>query len=273
MASYSMEDIELIRRKSDVSYEEAVTMLDYHSGNVARVLDDLERSGRMKKESKGNPVQGKERSKFMNFVSQLYRTRVKVKKDDTVIINLSVIFMVLAVLMLSPHLVLVGLLLGLVFGYRISIDKDDEAFRSDSVESLVHSAADNVKNAVNGISREINHAVEKKQARKEEKKADEAAANPVNESVNDSADMKTDMAENTKAEEKAEAEITVEAENETMPLSTRMPDLNAGIVRDLEKDVEGSGVPRIQIPVRVESNEGTVEVETGDDGYHTATIG
>ena len=81
------------------------------------------------------------------------------------------------------------------------------------------------------------------------------------------------MAENTKAEEKAEAEITVEAENETMPLSTRMPDLNAGIVRDLEKDVEGSGVPRIQIPVRVESNEGTVEVETGDDGYHTATIG
>lgn len=36
MASYTIEDIELIRRKSGISYQEAVSLLDYHNGNVAR---------------------------------------------------------------------------------------------------------------------------------------------------------------------------------------------------------------------------------------------
>ena len=34
MASYTIEDIELIRRKSGISYQEAVSLLDYHNGNV-----------------------------------------------------------------------------------------------------------------------------------------------------------------------------------------------------------------------------------------------
>ena len=50
MASYTIEDIELIRRKSGISYQEAVALLDYHNGNVARALIDLERNGRIKPE-------------------------------------------------------------------------------------------------------------------------------------------------------------------------------------------------------------------------------
>ena len=52
MASYSMEDIELIRRRSGMSYEEAIALLDYHDGSVARALVDLERNGRLKEEEK-----------------------------------------------------------------------------------------------------------------------------------------------------------------------------------------------------------------------------
>ena len=48
MASYTIEDIELIRRKSGISYQEAVSLLDYHNGNVARALVDLERNGPLK---------------------------------------------------------------------------------------------------------------------------------------------------------------------------------------------------------------------------------
>ena len=48
MAAYTIEDIELIRRKSGISYQEAVALLDYHNGNVARALVDLERNGRLK---------------------------------------------------------------------------------------------------------------------------------------------------------------------------------------------------------------------------------
>ena len=51
MAAYTIEDIELIRRKSGISYQEAVALLDYHNGNVARALVDLERNGRIKEGS------------------------------------------------------------------------------------------------------------------------------------------------------------------------------------------------------------------------------
>ena len=51
MERYTIEDIEFIRRKSGISYQEAVALLDYHNGNVARALVDLERNGRIKPES------------------------------------------------------------------------------------------------------------------------------------------------------------------------------------------------------------------------------
>ena len=50
MSGYTLEDIDIIRRKSGISYQEAVALLDYHNGNVARALVDLERSGKLKPE-------------------------------------------------------------------------------------------------------------------------------------------------------------------------------------------------------------------------------
>ena len=47
MESYTIEDIEVIRQKSNLSYQEAVALLDYHNGNLARALIDLERNGRL----------------------------------------------------------------------------------------------------------------------------------------------------------------------------------------------------------------------------------
>ena len=46
MEPYTIEDIELLRQKSGLSYQEAVALLDYHSGSVARALIDLEKHGR-----------------------------------------------------------------------------------------------------------------------------------------------------------------------------------------------------------------------------------
>ena len=50
MASYTIEDIEILRKKSGMTYQEAVALLDYHDGNLARALIDLEKNGRLKEE-------------------------------------------------------------------------------------------------------------------------------------------------------------------------------------------------------------------------------
>ena len=124
MASYTIEDIELIRKKSGISYQEAVALLDYHNGNVARALVDLERNGRIKPESQQKASSSSSgssqhsRGTLSRLLSKFYRFRLKVKKGDIVIANLSLLFSLLA-LMISPHLVIIAAILILVLAWTL----------------------------------------------------------------------------------------------------------------------------------------------------------
>ncbi len=254
MASYSMEDIDVIRRRSGLSYQEAVSMLDYHNGDVLRVLIDLEKKGKLKEEGKMETAQTtytgeKGKNKFMNFIQKMYRIRVKVQKGQTTIANLSVLYVALAVILFSPHLAILSLILGLLLGYRITIDQNDEAFRQEEAGDLVRTAADNVRNAVNTVSREIGNAMGKAQDR---------------------------GAESAKEEARETREIPVNpaaADEIKSPLNTAMPDLNAGILHDLDRKMNGPNVPVIQVPVQTESVDGSVRVNEEPNGYFTASVG
>ncbi len=81
-----------------------------------------------------------------NWFSLFYRTRVRVCKEQTVILNLSLLFSLLAVLS-APWLVAAGFLIALALGYRFSIEKNAAQF-SDDFDEVLRSAARNVKDAV-----------------------------------------------------------------------------------------------------------------------------
>ena len=160
MAAYTIEDIELIRRKSGISYQEAVALLDYHNGNVARALVDLERNGRIKSSAE----QPKKKHNFyayvnlefstglMSFLHKCYRARVKIRRENTPILNVSALFAALA-LLISPHLVIIAFIVCLVLGYKLSFDKHDHAFDGENLGQTVRSAAENVKASVEDIAR------------------------------------------------------------------------------------------------------------------------
>lgn len=161
MAAYTIEDIELIRRKSGISYQEAVALLDYHNGNVARALVDLERNGRIKEggdaPKKKNTASSHadvqiNKSSVMNFIHKCFRARIKIRREDTPILNVSVLFAALSVL-ISPHLVIIGAIVALVLGYKFSFDKHDHAFDGENLERTVRHAAENVKTSVNDFTR------------------------------------------------------------------------------------------------------------------------
>lgn len=157
MASYTIEDIELIRRKSGISYQEAVALLDYHNGNVARALVDLERNGRIKPEAEQKTTKtsaGHDKSRAMNVISRLYQARLKVKKDNITILNLSALFSILT-LLVSPHLVLIGVIVMLVLGYKVTFTKRDEDFVATNLEKMVRNAAQNVKDSVSSFAQEF----------------------------------------------------------------------------------------------------------------------
>lgn len=83
------------------------------------------------------------------WFSTLYRTRVKVLKGDVTIVNLSILFTVLAVLS-APWLALIGFAAALALGYRFSMERNAKDFSGDFQE-VVRGAAGNVKSAVDSV--------------------------------------------------------------------------------------------------------------------------
>ena len=82
------------------------------------------------------------------WFSFLYRTRIKVYKNQTMIINLSLLFSLLA-LSTAPWLAVAGLIIALALGYRFSIEKNAPQFSGD-FDEVVRDAAQNVKNTIDG---------------------------------------------------------------------------------------------------------------------------
>ena len=84
-----------------------------------------------------------------HIFSSLYRTRVKVQKQDTPILNLSLLFSLLAVGS-APWVGIAGLAAALALGYRFSIERNAPEFTGD-FEEVVRDAARNVKDAVGNV--------------------------------------------------------------------------------------------------------------------------
>ena len=152
MANYTIDDIEILRKKSGITYEEAVNLLEYHNGSLTRSLIDLEKNGRLKEDGPQTRAAGNgEQSGLKKLFNTLYRIRLMVKNKGVIVANLSVLFM-LATVMVAPHLAVIGLIVSLICGYRISVERNSPAFAADTFDSMVKTAKTNVQNTVQNFS-------------------------------------------------------------------------------------------------------------------------
>ncbi len=282
MEPYTIEDIELLRQKSGLSYQEAVALLDYHSGSVTRALIDLEKHGRLnpdhneRKEGNNNMNQntkkGETKEKALNLLQKLYRSRVKIRKGDTNIFNVSVLFAGLC-LLLAPHMTIAGIIVSMILGYQFSFTGMDPDFASENLEKMVKSAAQNAKSSMSSVVQSITNEtkdIQKKghikfelngnsdQKVKEEQKKDQT----------DAADHKTenlfgDEVNNLKNQAK-EIEETMDSFFESNPAATSYHSAYSAAA---------SSVPTLQVPVQAETRDGEVSEENDQDGYSTVTIG
>ncbi len=236
MATYTIEDIELIRRKSGISYQEAVALLDYHNGNVARALVDLERNGRIDPDADrtyqkprgaqgGKPGAAGKGNAVIDLLTKAYRARIKVSKDATPVLNLSVLFSILSVL-ISPHLVIIGVIVCLILGYKFSFEKNDADFAGENLERMVRSAADNVKSSVSDFAKGF--------------QSSSSSAGPAKEAAPENA---------------AERSYYARPAAQSAASATYRP-----------------SAPTLNVPVQVESQDGNVTIEKDSDGYSSATV-
>ena len=90
------------------------------------------------------------------------------------VVNLSSLF-VLLTLITAPHICIIGLIVALVLGYRINIDRDSREFSSETFDSMVKNARENVQHTVSSFAQQFSQSSGKAQ----EPKQEEADARPT----------------------------------------------------------------------------------------------
>lgn len=123
--NYTLEDVETLRSKAGLSYEEAVSLLDKYDGDLARALIELEKRGQ---------VNGKTDVKFnaeeiIEWIRKMWHkgmnTRIVIERRDEMLINLPVLFLIL-MLILGPYAVIVAAVLMLVTGCSVSLRGENQ---------------------------------------------------------------------------------------------------------------------------------------------------
>lgn len=174
MSAYTIEEVELLRRKTGMTYREAVEALESHDGNLARTLMELEKAGFLR-ESRNAAGEGGKRSAekrgevrqtAAGLLQKLYRCRVKVHKGSVPVINLSAVFAA-AALLFAPHITVAGVIVSMILGYRFSFSQMDEDFASDNLKKMVKNAAENARASVDSVVRSFSKETDKKPAEKE----------------------------------------------------------------------------------------------------------
>ena len=280
MEPYTIEDIELLRQKSGLSYQEAVAMLDYHNGSVARALIDLEKHGRLKntddeqkegtKHMEGTVKKGETKEKALNLLQKLYRCRVKIRKGDTNVFNVSVLFAGLC-LLLAPHMTIAGVIISMILGYQFSFTKMDPDFETESLEKMVKNAAQNAKSSVSSVVQSISNETKELQKKGNPKpemnintdKAEKKHEKREPEENKENKERFEDQVQDLKKQAK-ELEETMDSFFESNPAATSYHSAYSAA---------SSSVPTIQVPVQAETRDGEVTTEDDQDGYSSVTIG
>ena len=295
MEPYTIEDIELLRQKSGLSYQEAVALLDYHNGSIARALIDLEKHGRLngeknqEKEGMNEMNQKKQqtgkdesKNKAMNIIQKLYRSRVKIRKGETTIINVSVLFAILSLLPFAWPITIIGVVASVLLGYQFSFSGMDPDFESDNLEKMVKNAAQNAKSSVSSVVKTIATEEKKKENAVREQKNEKDDSDNQETGKNKTQELKIEVDEQEDHEDSGDDKQIFPEEMQSLRDQAR--ELEETMDSFFENNAAAntfhsaysaaaSGVPTIQVPVQAETRDGDISTEDDRDGYSTITIG
>jgi len=145
--SINLEQIDELRKRANVSYEDAKNALEQSEGNLIEALVYLEKQDKIKPEEKPCCE-----SSFLKKIKKLIKkgneTKLIVKKDDTVVLNICVTLSVILTIIATP-LVITALIFALVTNHKIRIQKkNDENFE-------VNKIFDKMSVAVNKVTTKI----------------------------------------------------------------------------------------------------------------------
>ncbi len=121
----TLEQIDELRNRVNVSYEEAKHTLEKNEGDLIKSIIELEKKKGRKNENKGN---------FKNTTDKLLSLRISVKsKEGESLINLPLV-LVLIVFVMAFWVILFGLVLAILTSCKIKIFRDKSSINVDDLK-------------------------------------------------------------------------------------------------------------------------------------------
>ncbi|MDF2503347.1 DUF4342 domain-containing protein [Clostridium sp.] len=142
--SVKVELIDELRKRANVSYEEAKDALEKFNGDLVEALIYLE---------KQNKVKNNEDSGFFATIKKIIKkgnsTKFIVRKKDNIILSLPVTIVVISTI-IAPYITVIGLILALITGHRFK-------FKGTKGEATkVNETLDKISNAVDTAKKSFN---------------------------------------------------------------------------------------------------------------------
>lgn len=146
--SISLEQIEALRGRAHVSYEEAKEALERCNGDIVEALIYLEKSNKIREEKIDSKSCGLW-EKFKSLIRRGNRTKFIIKKKEQVILSIPVTLAVILVL-ISHVFAAIGLILALVTGHSFKLEgKPGENAEINKTLNKVSDFVDNTKEKLN----------------------------------------------------------------------------------------------------------------------------
>ncbi len=122
MENITLEQIDAIMQRANVSYKEAKDALEQTNGDMVEALLRLEQNQKIK----AAPIPKESCIKrFKAFIHNLNQSSFTMKKGDHTFINLPLAIAILLFILCLPFS-FIGILIALVLGVKINIDGEDE---------------------------------------------------------------------------------------------------------------------------------------------------
>ncbi|ADL51205.1 DUF4342 domain-containing protein [Clostridium cellulovorans] len=159
MSEITLEKVDLVKDRTKCTYQEAKEALELHDGNVVDAIIYLEEN----KKSKGT---FDNKDEFINYIKELINkgniTRIKIKKDDQVLLDVPVNAGVAAGLLALaiPWVIPVGIITAVAVKITVEITKEDGTV--EVINKFIKNTAGNVSERfqdANDIMKDANEVI------------------------------------------------------------------------------------------------------------------
>lgn len=165
MASYNIKHIEYLRQKANLTYEQAVTLLDRNDGDIGKALIELEKNGALRgdnasgqraRQTPPEPQPEPRQKNFWDSTVELFikglRIKLVIEKGSDIIARLPVIYLAVGVIM-APHFSILSVVLMFLTGCRVHIEKYNNPEGDRKIRSYARGAERTVRNTIGNAGR------------------------------------------------------------------------------------------------------------------------